>query len=323
LRRINESGDRTAKVQAGEPSLWPLDKCSDFDEAALAVIFRHPELPEDFIKVGAMRADTPAAAIPAIAKPYEGGKVLHFPNLKFDIDHAFWAGLPSEGYPGLKKLSSSPAAKDPGKDPLLDKRLPEVGLPPNLERRLRAEILRFYERVLPVYEALFAGYRFTRRQVVWRLNTIRNENLHVDTYAAPFPDHFARLFVNLDEQPRIWMTGWSIDALYERFGGQIPREMLERASANELHTAVNTAAFGGRSAIWWDGQPRHVAYFDPGDVWAVDSRQLSHQIFYGRRAVSIDFFVDPASMTKPKRHYLALADRFRRTALSNSGTASN
>jgi len=282
----------------------------------LAVIFRHPELPDDFAKVALVRADTPAASIPSIIKPYEGGKALHFPHLKFDIDHEFWAALPSEGHPKLKKLSSSPDPHDPARDPLLDKRLADAGLPADLERRLRAEILGFYQRVLPVYEALFAGYRFTRRQVVWRLNTIRNENLHVDTYPSPFADHFARLFVNLDNQPRIWMTGWSIDALYERFGGQLPRELLERGTAGELHAAVNEAAFGGRSAIWWDRQPRHVVYFDPGDVWAVDSRQLSHQIFYGRRAVSIDFFVDPASMAKPKRQYLAIAERFRKAALA-------
>jgi hypothetical protein len=282
----------------------------------LAVIFRHPELPDDFAKMGAVRADTPREQIPCIVRPYEAGRAIGFPNLKFDIDHAFWAALPSEGYPRLKKLSSSPDADDPGRDPLLDKRLTEAGLPADLDRRLRREIAAVYEKVLPVYEALFAGYRFTRRQVVWRLNTIRNENLHVDTYTSPFTDHFARLFINLDDQPRIWMTSWSIDALYERFGPELPKSLLASARPDEIHAAVNEAAFGGRSAVWWDAQPRHVVYFEPGDVWAVDSRQLAHQIFYGRRAVSIDFFVDPASMAKPKRQYLAIAERFRRNALT-------
>ena len=282
----------------------------------MPIIFRHPGLPDDFAKISAVRAGAPADLIPSIIRPYEAGRALYFPNLKFDIDHEFWAQLPSEGYPRLKKLSSSPAKADPARDPLLDKHLSQAGLPADLERRLRREIAGVYARVLPVYEALFAGYRFTRRQAVWRLNTIRNENLHVDTYAAPFTDHFARLFINLDDQPRIWMTSWSIDELYERFGDRIDQKLLAKGTPGELHAAVNAAAFGGRSAIWWDSQPRHVVYFDPGDVWAVDSRQRSHQIFYGRRAVSIDFFVDTASMNKPKRQYLAIADRFRKQALA-------
>ena len=291
-----------------------LDNGLEHGEAALPVIFTHPDLPDDFVKIGDVRADTPAGAIPSIVRPYEAGRALYFPQLKFDIDHDFWADLATEGCPKLKKLPSSPDRDDPAKDPVLDRRLVDAGLPKTLERRLRREIARFYKSALPVYEALFAGYRFTRRQVVWRLNTVRNENLHVDTYAAPYRDHFARLFINLDNQPRIWMTSWSLDELYARFGGEIDPQVLATASANDLHTAVSRAAFGGRSTIWWDRQPRHVAYFDPGDVWAVDSRQLSHQIFYGRRAVSIDFFVDPASMAKPKRQYLTLAERFRKRA---------
>jgi hypothetical protein len=282
----------------------------------LPVIFRHPELPDDFAKVALVRARTPPADIPSIVKPYEAGRALYFPNLKFDIDHEFWAALPTEAYPRLKKLSSSPEAGDPGKDRLLDAKLAEAALPGGLARRIKREIVRVYRQALPVYEALFAGYRFTRRQVVWRLNTIRNENLHVDTYTRPFSEHFARLFINLDNEPRIWMTSWSIEALYQRFGGQIDRQLLATGSPDQLHAAVNVAAFGGRTAVWWDNQPRHVVYFDPGDVWAVDSRQMAHQIFYGRRAVSIDFFVDPSSMGKPKRQYLALADRFRKQALA-------
>ena len=73
--------------------------------------------------------------------------------------------------------------------------------------------------------------------------------------------------------------------------------------------------FTGDPRKWWDNRPRHVAYFQPGDVWAVDSRQVAHQIFYGRRAISIDFTVDTTTMLDPGRHYLALLDRFRRERL--------
>ena len=282
----------------------------------MPVIFGNPDLHDPFARVSRVRADMPVSELPSIIQPYEGGRVLYFPKLKFDIDHEFWASLPLDDIRRLKKLSSSPGTEDVARDPLLDRRLADAEVPQRLARRLKQEIVAVYQQVLPVYEALFKGYRFTRRQAVWRLNTIHNENLHIDTYEADNPDHFARLFINLDTQPRIWMTSYGVEELFERFGDQIPTETLTDASPNQIRNALNEAAFGGRSNIWWDRQPRHVAYFDPGDVWAVDSRQVSHQIFYGRRAVSIDFFVDPTSMRKRKRHYLTMAETFRRHALA-------
>jgi hypothetical protein len=276
----------------------------------LTVIFKHPEL-TDYFSTMAVSLNTPLAKVPSIIRPYEGARAIAFPKLDLEIDHGFWAGLPTDHIRKLKKLSSSPGEKDFRKDPVLDRNLAEAKLPWGLERRLRKEIVRLYERVLPVYEALFSGYRFTRRQVVWRLNTIHNENMHVDTYPVDFEDHFARLFINLDDQPRIWSTSWTLEEMYERFGDQLSVDMLAHSTAGEVHTAINAAAFGGRSNVWWDKEPRHVAYFDPGAVWSVDSRQVSHQIFYGRRAVSIDFFVERSSMIKPKRHYLTAAERYR------------
>ena len=276
----------------------------------MSVIYKNPELTDYFAKLN-FSAETPRAEIPSIIKAYEVGRVIEFPRLDLEIDHGFWAGLKTDDLTRLKKLSSSPTPGDPGNDPMLDRRLAEAGVPWGLKRTLRREITRLYERVLPIYEALFAGYRFKRRQVVWRLNTIRNENMHVDTYTTQYTDHFARLFINLDDQPRIWSTSWTLDELYARFGHKLSRDMVINSEPGEIHRAINELAFGGRSTVWWDKEPRHVCYFEPGDVWAVDSRQISHQIFYGRRAVSIDFFVDPATMGKPKKHYLLTATRFR------------
>ena len=283
----------------------------------MTVIFKHPELTDYFAKSN-IRLGMPRADIPSILKPYEGARVLSFPHMDLEIDHGFWAGLPTDHLKKLKKLSSSPEAGDFRRDALLDRRLAEADVPGGLKRRLRKEIVRLYERVLPLYEAMFSGYRFTRRQVVWRLNTIHNENLHVDTYATDHEDHFARLFINLDDQPRIWNTSWTLEEMYARFGDQLSVDTLIKSSPGEVHAALNAAAFGGRSTVWWDAQPRHVIYFDPGAVWAVDSRQVSHQIFYGRRAVSIDFFVDRASMIKPKRHYLYTAALFRKRRIRES-----
>lgn len=49
-----------------------------------------------------------------------------------------------------------------------------------------------------------------------------------------------------------------------------------------------------------------------GEVWMVDSRRISHQIFYGRRALSVDYIATPQSMSDPRKHYLAPVERYRR-----------
>ena len=176
----------------------------------MATIFRNPKIADCFVEATGVRADSAPESIAPITEPYEEGKLITFPDLKFDIDFDFWASLSTDDYPGLKKLSSSAGMDDPRNDPRLDRSFNEAGLPPAMEDRLREEMKRLSDQVLPVYQRIFGDYVFTTRQVVWRLNTIRNENMHVDTYKVPFKEHFARLFINLDNQPRIWQASHDI-----------------------------------------------------------------------------------------------------------------
>lgn len=93
--------------------------------------------------------------------------------------------------------------------------------------------------------------------------------------------------------------------------GKISPRELDGLSRGEVWSKLNAYFFGKNSREWWDDQPRHIAFFAPGDVWAVDSRQVAHQIFYGRRALSIDFAVPKQLMKNPSLHYLDIAERFR------------
>jgi hypothetical protein len=279
----------------------------------VAVLFKNPELPDYFVEVADLQIDTPLGEIKSIVEPYEAGKVMYFPKLKFDIDFDFWESLPTDRYPDLKRLSSLAVADPSHRDTLLDSKLANANLPPELESALRPAILRVYEQAIPIYERLFAEYKFVSRRVTWRLNTIHNENLHVDSYANEFEHHFARMFINLDCQPRIWSTSYRVDEMFERFGARIPIGVVRDGTRAKFWKELDRASFGG-TAVWWDRQPRHFAYFDPGDAWIVDSRQVAHQIFYGRRAVSIDFFVDTATMLHPEKQYLRLAADFQRRA---------
>lgn len=280
----------------------------------MGTIFKHPSLPDYFHEVRGLTHDTAPADISSVIAPYESGKVITFPDLKLDIDFDFWESVPTDAFPELKKFSSFASADPNASDTLLDKHMARAALPSDLEGQLRPQIKRFYTEVLPIYERVFAGYKFKQRRVTWRLNLIQNEDMHVDTYADEYPDHFARMFINLDRQPRIWQTSWPIDDMIRLYGDRISRDKLETCSRAQTWKEIKNAAFGPTSQ-WWDSEPRHVVYFDPGEAWIVDSRQVAHQIFYGRRAVSIDFWVDPSTMQQPDRHYLNITDAFRQSAL--------
>jgi hypothetical protein len=286
----------------------------------MAIVKKNPNLPDYFLEVRGVTLEAPPSAVPSIVGMYEDAKVMWFPELKPRIDTDFWASLDTRSLPALKKLSTLSnidGSQDHATTTAQIERLEKAGV----ERGLAAEVARqmasLLEQVMPLYQPLFGGYRFTRGKVVWRLQDIYTENLHLDAYGSANPDHFARIFINLDTQPRIWHTSWQAEDVMRIAKGRLPPQEFTRLSANDLWSALNFAVFGKTARDWWDDQPRHVAFFEPGDVWSVDSRLVAHQIFYGRRAVSIDFSVDAATMLSGDRHYLRLAESARASVLAS------
>jgi hypothetical protein len=273
----------------------------------LADLFVNPNLPNYFVSAPEATSATTARSY---VSEFEAAKVVIFPNLKADIDHEFWAKLDTGKYPALRKFGPSLQAEEGLNIKLHREALKERGVDAGLVEALCSQFEAIYSALLPAYRSVFAEYAFTKRKVVWRLNTLMNENMHLDVYGEEKEEHFARMFINLDTQPRIWQTSWRAEDLIDRLKGKVPAELIRKGSRADIWKALGLS-FGKSPQEWWDNQHRHVAYFAPGDVWIVDSRQVAHQIFYGRRALSIDFSVQRDSMKDPSRHYLSFADRFR------------
>lgn len=273
-------------------------------------LFVHPKLPDYFLSAPEV---TSAASARSYVDEYEGAKVVVFPNLAKGIDHDFWAGLDTDRYPELKKFSP---ILQPGVEPDEERRQLKKALAVrHVDEPAADAVVEHFQRLMahliPAYRAIFADYDFDRWKVMLRLNTIMAENMHVDTYKHENEQHFARMFVNLDTQPRIWHTSWRISDMVNRAVGTIAPGQLEGLTRGDVWSKLNASFFGQNSREWWDEQPRHIAFFAPGDVWIVDSRQVAHQIFYGRRALSIDFSVPKQLMKDPSLHYLEIAERFR------------
>jgi hypothetical protein len=287
----------------------------------MAIIKKNPNLPDYFLEVRDVTLEAPPSAVPSIVGPYEDAKVMWFSELKPRIDMGFWASLDTRSLPALKKLSTLSnldGSQDDATTAAQIGKLEEGGVDRGLAAEVARQMRSLLEQVMPLYQPLFGGYRFTKGKVVWRLQDIYTENLHLDAYGSANPDHFARLFINLDTQPRIWHTSWQAEDVMRIAKGRLPPQAFTELSANELWRSFNGAVFGKTSRQWWDDQPRHVAFFEPGDVWSVDSRLVAHQIFYGRRAVSIDFSVDPATMLSGDKQYLRLAESARASILAST-----
>ncbi len=283
----------------------------------MAVIYKNALLSDCFASVPGVTAASRPEDVRSIVGPYEAGKVIVLPDLKPQIDFGFWSSLKSEDWRGFRKL------KLRGEEAAIDRALLDQAPDRGVLEEVQRQVQDLYRQLLPVYYALFRPYRFKSRMAIARLNTIMNDDMHFDTYDVMYEDHFARMFVNLDDQPRIWHASWTVQEIHERFGDRITPEEYASLSDKDLWAELRWRTFRNAAGDkWWDGHPRHVMFFQPGDVWLVDSRQTAHQIFYGRRAISIDFAVDVASMQDPGRYYGNIVAEFRKKSLEGSSIQS-
>jgi hypothetical protein len=275
-------------------------------------IFVNPNLPNYFLSATEVVA---GSNIRSYVDEYESPKVVVFPNLKTNVDFEFWSNV--DRFP-IKKLRARVDPKNFDNDILEGRQLADSGIGSGMRKEIGRQASRFLESIIPAYLQIFKGYEFVSMHAVWRLTATLNENMHVDTYKQPYEHHLARMFINIDTQPRIWQTSWTIDEIVKMQSATLSRDFVRTASANDLWAELNRRTFGKSSREWWDAHPRHVIYFDPGDVWIVDSRQIAHQIFYGRRAISIDFFVSERSMKNCGKQYLRFTENLRQSILAEA-----
>lgn len=144
-------------------------------------------------------------------------------------------------------------------------------------QRIADELLR---AVLPTKPAVV--------NLVTRFSETRMENLHYDL-DADADDHEAfRLYVNLDAAPRLWATSYQMTDLVRQGGQRLVQGVAADQPAETILKRVATRAFGGWNQRATERRaPRHVVYVDPGDIFFVDGRCVSHQVMTGHRVLSL------------------------------------
>jgi hypothetical protein len=295
----------------------------------MARIFKHSGV-EDYFVESDLRDE---AARRSVAALYEAGKIILLRNVAIDYDAAFLATVNFPQDAELKKFKSWRLLQEmdrggmrrilgmsPGPMSDLLLRTVFVGDRGRL-RHFSQQMLAINEQVGALTSRLFPSYRIIADRITWRFQETVNENLHLDVYKEDLRDHHLRLFINLDSVPRIWHTSHTLQTILDEHLSLLDPEFVRTETPGRICHDLNFAVFKSFPDAGREGCAKHIVFFEPGEVWLVDSRKVSHQIFYGRKALSTDHAVDRNSMLDPTTHYYELVER-RRVASASRRSSS-
>lgn len=171
----------------------------------------------------------------------------------------------------------------------------KVGRVQELIRRVNAQLRAYVESWFPDYKIL------DDQSITWRFTPTESEAMHYDSYGVTANDyHNVRIFINLDDKPRLWGVGNPVDVTIKQHRDLcVP---FENDHPNLFNAGLN-------KDLPWDQIPRHFVAFAPGNMWLVNSQTVAHEIIYGRKMIAATFACDPATMWKPEQSFVNVVKR--------------
>jgi hypothetical protein len=168
---------------------------------------------------------------------------------------------------------------------------------PKQARRLQELVVSVTEKMQAYVQTWFPGYRIVNADgATWRFTRTEAESMHYDSYGTATDElHHVRLFVNLDNQPRLWGVSYPVSDILSQYCEQL-------RPAFNMHPNLLNAQLN--KLLPWDELPRHYVAFPPGSAWLVNSQIVAHEIIYGRKMVAYTFDIDPTSMQNPERNFV-------------------
>ncbi len=171
---------------------------------------------------------------------------------------------------------------------------------PVLSKRLREA----YHSLMQVLDLW--GYCEDLKHITARFQVSRDEGLHIDAY-SPFQLRRAALtaYLNLDDEPRIWDTSYSMDELIEN------EEFLKKTGVNrdslkfELGRNVN-------KCLSKEPFPRTTIEIAPGAAIITNGATVSHEIVYGKRLLAISICFKIKRLDDDSGSYLRIFQKLAR-----------
>lgn len=256
----------------------------------------------------------------------EGGKVLFFPNLAFEVQPDERALLrPDIRDPGARNISLN-----------VDGSLKGAVGDAATQAQLTAMITRFRAQALGLIEALLPHYtsalrlaptsyrpmQVESRQQSWRADDRR---LHVDAFPSRpnYGERILRVFANVnpDGAPRVWRVGEPFEAMARKF---LPRAKPYSAwQAKVLQALRVTKSFRSEydhlmlqlhDLMKFDEQYQKngtqvTVPFPPGSVWVCFSDQATHAVMSGQFMMEQTLYLPPGKEVDPQASPLAILTR--------------
>jgi hypothetical protein len=277
----------------------------------MARIRYHPNVADFFVHMDwrDSRSD-PLGFKTELLKTYEAGKIILLRNSPLSINYSLLNKLHLPKGRRFQKLSYKTLIYPKMyKADIAKLILTKFGRTPVLYFKLRREILRVTKEVCRFVRDVFEPYRIRKESVSWRFTPTGPEPLHVDWFRPTDDLHYVRMFINVDEQPRVWTVSHQLEDLIDRNYATAELAELGGSPSNSIIDRLNGRVLNPVSYEPPSVTDRHVVEFIQGDVWLCETRINSHQILSGRRLVATDFYVDPNSMLDPEQRVEARVAR--------------
>tara|TARA_A100001015_G_C14995850_1_gene716160 strand:+ start:859 stop:1728 length:870 start_codon:yes stop_codon:yes gene_type:complete len=164
-----------------------------------------------------------------------------------------------------------------------------------------------------IYKTL--GYKIITVSRTYRFTRTEKENLHFDNF-EPVPKGygFLRVFINLDDEDRIWNNSINLYDYINLKKNEIKRFIyenntkIEYSGQNRINDFVMKhfmdSGFGDQmDNLFSNSIPKIQTKFSPGSIWICDSIKNSHQIVYGKKCISFNYVIDGSSYSNKDNLY--------------------
>ncbi len=268
-------------------------------------VYLHPEITDYFVEYdfGEVRR-SPADGGPGdlrrrIMEDYVAEKCILLRDVAIDYDRAFLAGVrfpptwffkkfPSKVVERPKPLERNPVKQDVCRD--------LFGGDKGLYRKFEGEVRAVNSGIRAVLDQVLRHHKVAAADIIWRHTETRVENLHFDIDKDSADFESVRLYLNMDDIPRIWHTSHQLSRILEAYYDDLDLAALKGQPLERLLQVLSLRLFGNWSSRGREQFPRHMALFEPGDVWICDGRTVPHQVIYGRRVASSFYRLDSSAL---------------------------
>jgi len=260
-----------------------------------------------------------------LALALEQGKVIHLPELRFDLEDAEQIFYSPEWLSGKRKNISLEGDEVRG-----------ASGSPELLKQMGSMIRRYSEQSASLINRLFPNYtrHLNKARTSFRPSVVEgpppswrkdDSRLHIDAFPSR-PNHgerILRVFTNVNPAgvPRVWRVGEPFEDAAKRFLPQIPRQLL--GSARLLHALKITKRprseydhimlhLHDRMKADLDYQKnvsQQTVHFLPGSTWICFSDQVLHAAMSGQFMFEQTFHLPIAAQYHPELSPLQVLER--------------